>query len=338
MDEAFDPYYQWLGIPVNQQPPSYYRLLALQPGEADRSLIAAATDQRLALVEAQRGGVHEEHCDRLLAELRHARATLLDPHTKAVYDTALHSTPPPPVAAHTTAPPPPPPPPPLDHANSEAAPSASLDKQSEQFESLESRTPSRSPLLAWLTSLVSLTLIAVASWLLTTYLLGNHEASELPSPAESKPAIPEPPDIDPDTDDLVVVLQEGDGSVLLKPIFCRLDGAVQIAEHTDSDVLKDWAVGDAATWRFRLVKPGAIKVLIEYAADDAWADSEYEISIDSDSKRTCTVRGSGGADQFLQDEYFLAAEQNGEHTFTLRAIGLANEGLMVLKSVRLVPR
>ena len=87
--EPLDPYWQWLGIPAEEQPPSHYRLLGLRHLESDRDLIGAAADQRLALIEAQRGGVEESHCDHLLAEIAAARDCLLDAAAKASYDAAL---------------------------------------------------------------------------------------------------------------------------------------------------------------------------------------------------------------------------------------------------------
>ena len=44
----FDPYYKWLGIPPDEQPPSYYRLLGLPNFEADPDVIDNAVNQRMA--------------------------------------------------------------------------------------------------------------------------------------------------------------------------------------------------------------------------------------------------------------------------------------------------
>ena len=35
MNEAFDPYYKWLGIPREEQPPNHYRVLGIRVFEED---------------------------------------------------------------------------------------------------------------------------------------------------------------------------------------------------------------------------------------------------------------------------------------------------------------
>ena len=47
MDESFDPYYKWLGIPPAEQPPNHYRLLGVTLFESDLDVIANAADQRI---------------------------------------------------------------------------------------------------------------------------------------------------------------------------------------------------------------------------------------------------------------------------------------------------
>jgi hypothetical protein len=43
MADDFDPYQKWLGIPPQEQPPSFYRLLTLKPLESDLEVISKAT-------------------------------------------------------------------------------------------------------------------------------------------------------------------------------------------------------------------------------------------------------------------------------------------------------
>ena len=42
MSDAFDPYYIWLGIPPEDQPPHHYRLLGVTLFESNREVIEAA--------------------------------------------------------------------------------------------------------------------------------------------------------------------------------------------------------------------------------------------------------------------------------------------------------
>lgn len=45
MQESFDPYYRWLGIPPKHQPPNHYRLLGLELFENDVEVIRDAAER-----------------------------------------------------------------------------------------------------------------------------------------------------------------------------------------------------------------------------------------------------------------------------------------------------
>ncbi|HEX4143568.1 MAG TPA: hypothetical protein VHY91_08550 [Pirellulales bacterium] len=89
--DSFDPYYKWLGIPLEEQPPTHYRLLGIARFEADRDVITnAATRQAFHLRQLQ-VGPRAALAQRLLKEVAAAKATLLDPAAKAQYDQSLAS-------------------------------------------------------------------------------------------------------------------------------------------------------------------------------------------------------------------------------------------------------
>ena len=48
-DPNFDPYYKWLGISPADQPANHYRLLGIDPFEADRDIIEVVSLERIAL-------------------------------------------------------------------------------------------------------------------------------------------------------------------------------------------------------------------------------------------------------------------------------------------------
>ena len=85
----FDPYYKWLGIPPNEQPPHHYRLLGLQLFERDVEVIEAAANRQMAYVQQRASGGRAAVSQRLLNELSAARVCLLDPKKKAAYDADL---------------------------------------------------------------------------------------------------------------------------------------------------------------------------------------------------------------------------------------------------------
>jgi hypothetical protein len=91
MNEAFDPYYKWLGIRPEEQPPHHYRLLALSLFEADEDVIASAADQRMAHLRGMQTGKHAALSQRLLNEISAAKICLLNADKKAVYDRQLRA-------------------------------------------------------------------------------------------------------------------------------------------------------------------------------------------------------------------------------------------------------
>ncbi|NUQ64445.1 MAG: SUMF1/EgtB/PvdO family nonheme iron enzyme [Pirellulales bacterium] len=85
----FDVYHRWLGIPPNEQPADYYRLLGLAKFETDPEVIRDAASRQMAHVRTYHLGQHAELSQRILNELAAARACLLNPAKKAAYDASL---------------------------------------------------------------------------------------------------------------------------------------------------------------------------------------------------------------------------------------------------------
>lgn len=89
MSASFDPYHKWLGIGPKDQPPHHYRLLGLEPFEADLQVIEAAADRQLGFLRRYQSGEHAADCQKLLNQVSRARLCLLKSATKAEYDAAL---------------------------------------------------------------------------------------------------------------------------------------------------------------------------------------------------------------------------------------------------------
>jgi hypothetical protein len=88
---TFDPYYQWLGIPRKDQPPDHYRLLALEPFEANLDVICNAADRQMAHVRTFQAGKHSAQSEQLLNEIAAARVCFFNPDRKTAYDAALRA-------------------------------------------------------------------------------------------------------------------------------------------------------------------------------------------------------------------------------------------------------
>src|ERR1700750_2457126 len=89
MSADFDPYHKWLGIPREEQPPNLYRLLGLRLFEADRDVIANASDQRMALLKSFAIGQYSGLSEDLLNEVPRTKIWLLNPVKRLGYDKKL---------------------------------------------------------------------------------------------------------------------------------------------------------------------------------------------------------------------------------------------------------
>jgi serine/threonine protein kinase len=88
---GFDPYKEWLGVPVEEQPANLYRLLGLPPFETEYVKITTAADQRMAKVKGFQKGPQATLSQTIIAELLYARVTLSDPKRRAAYDAVLRA-------------------------------------------------------------------------------------------------------------------------------------------------------------------------------------------------------------------------------------------------------
>jgi len=89
MSDEFDPYYTWLAIGPEEQPPTLYRLLGLRPFEDNAEVIENAADQRMAHLRTLQSGKHGRASQQLLNEVANAKLRLLSKERKAEYDEDL---------------------------------------------------------------------------------------------------------------------------------------------------------------------------------------------------------------------------------------------------------
>lgn len=89
MDQVFDPYRKWLGIPASDQPAHHYRLLGIELFETDPDVISNAADGRMAQVKSFQTGKYAADSQRILNQIAAAKICLLDPQKKCEYDLQL---------------------------------------------------------------------------------------------------------------------------------------------------------------------------------------------------------------------------------------------------------
>ncbi len=91
MNDLFDPYYKWLGIPKHEQPPNHYRLLGVEIFEQDPDVIDSAGEQRIAFLRTLQNGRNGDASQKLLTEVSKALVCLLNSDKKRTYDAELRS-------------------------------------------------------------------------------------------------------------------------------------------------------------------------------------------------------------------------------------------------------
>lgn len=92
----FDPYYEWLGIPVSDQPANHYRLLSIPMYELNVEVIKSAAERQTMFLRTFHAREQSNAATKLLNEVAGARACLLNPRQRVAYDTQLRLAQPPP--------------------------------------------------------------------------------------------------------------------------------------------------------------------------------------------------------------------------------------------------
>lgn len=88
----FDPYGQWLNVPPDRRPPTYYDLLGLPAGETDEQRVHEAAQDRYDHVRKYTLGpasAQREQAFHVLVELSEALHCLTDPKRRQAYDQQL---------------------------------------------------------------------------------------------------------------------------------------------------------------------------------------------------------------------------------------------------------
>ena len=69
MEEKFDAYFEWLGIPPDEQPPNCYRLPGIPLFVDAPNVISNAADRQMTHLRTFQTGKHGAECQRLLNEV-----------------------------------------------------------------------------------------------------------------------------------------------------------------------------------------------------------------------------------------------------------------------------
>ena len=342
MDDSFDPYDQWLGIPPAEQPPHYYRLLGLPIFSTDAGQIRAESDRRMLHVRTFQLGKRSQSSQAILNELAAAKVCLLNPESKARYDAALSEW----LASRMPVPPPvlPPEAPPLLPA--------------EVHETTHYSTPISSPATAppqefalrktsysgW--AIIGCVVAITGAALVVLRYRQPPKVGTLEGAAEVHP-LPSalPPQGQPGNSDLggktvavpsEVVLQSEQGDVNLHLARARIRGSTL---KLDGETTADWrSPDDEVQWQFLIRKPGFFRIIVTYAADSASDGGEAQLSLSGRPKPLfMSIRDTGGRGIYASDQLnpMVMIDKSGRYTLSIKAARKPGEQLMTLRGVQL---
>lgn len=349
MDDSFDPYDQWLGIPPAEQPAHYYRLLGLPIFSADAGRIQAEADRRMLHVRTFQLGKRSQSSQVILNELAAARVCLLSPVSKARYDAALSEW----LASRLPVPPPvlPPEAPPLLPAEARALLPA------EEYESAVANVPNAAAIAAsWQAPTTRKT--AYSGWLIIGCVVaitsvamvalhyrqrpeqsalegaaGRPVPSTLPASGQTGKA-----DLGGKTVTIPseVVLQSEQGDVNLHLARARVSGSTL---KLDGETTADWkSPDDEIQWQFLIRKPGFFRVIVTYAADAASDGGAARLSLSGRPQPlTMPIRDTGGREAFASDQLnpMVMIDKSERYTLSIQAAQKPGEQLMTLRGVQL---
>ena len=81
-----NPYYDWLGIPLERQPPNHYALLGLDELEDNPAAIDSAAEQRVVFLKTKQIGQNQPLAERIIKEVMEAHRILATESLKSTYD------------------------------------------------------------------------------------------------------------------------------------------------------------------------------------------------------------------------------------------------------------
>ena len=346
--EAFDPYFQWLGIEPAARPVHHYSLLGLALFEADPAKITAAADERMGLIRQFQAGPRGMHTHRLLNELSAAKLCLLSAANKAAYDGQLHRQLFPPPMATIAEP----------ESALPAAPfvraAAPLPKRGAAVPATtkEPTEPRRilSPFNLVFGGGLLLMLVGFGGYSLYQHLYLKpvdidlrsgpnlvYEVEEPQQPSKPKPkAKPKTnPKPNPAAPVAVVILQEGSGEVNLTASTAQLTGKVKTTDNNNREVLSGWrSANDVAEWRFKLVKPGPFEVELQYVNLTGGSGRNLQLAC-NDNGKVVPLQSQGSVVQ--RDFHNIEISTDGEHTFAISPADDWSSDTLRLISVRLIP-
>ena len=351
VDQAFDPYYEWLGISPHERPINHYRLLELPLFVSDGDKIREAADAKMQRVRTFQSGKRASESQRLLNEISAAKTCLLDSDTKATYDAVLQGqlasatvssrspakpqnaapgvVAPPPIASPTATSPPAPPP----------VASTSSENSAEEFDDAPWYFQ------PWFLVLIvaCVMLIGVGGWGITVLVASRTDITESPE-VEASPADDaseqDPSPVEEPVVDGILVEADLDGIFHLVADDASLEGNPKLAARADGNVIMGiTSPDDRVSWRLQVETPGAFRIEGTYSTSPAAAGGEYIFQTGESESKLLSTRNTGDPGAYTSERIgFIWFKRSGEYQLTLVPKNIpGGQSLMMLRSLRIVP-
>jgi D-alanyl-D-alanine dipeptidase len=133
--------------------------------------------------------------------------------------------------------------------------------------------------------------------------------------------------------------QAANGSVTLPAKTAEVHGLqLRYEAQPHKNTLGFWTMADDwAGWEFQLKKPGTFRVEVLQGCGTGQGGSMVEVTI-ADQKLTFTVEDTGGFQEFkARDIGLVKLERPGKYTLAVRPRSKAENAIMDLRAVRLLP-
>jgi hypothetical protein len=327
--DQFDPYREWLGIEPHEQPADHYRLLGLARFEMNPARIAAAADERMALVRKFQVGPRGRFTQSLLNDLAAAKVCLLSPEDKSAYDAQLAR------AMSAAIGPRLPPPPPSGVAAPPSQPAANSAGEVEVTPP-ETAMPWYGIALA-ITAVTLALLVGALLWRLEQVKWQRATAAAAAQAAQAAAAqLPVEPVPEPAAEP-VLQMQEGNGEVFLDAATAAVASGVELRSAGTDQVLANWTAARAvARWQFRLIVAGKFTIEIRYATASNSVATELDFAI-GDQSQTIELRGTGGLARVRTHTFPLEVASPGQHDLSIRSRQQLPPDWLELHSVRIIP-
>ena len=348
MTAEFNPYLEWLHIPLSDQPPNYYSLLGIAFQESDPDVIVAAADSRMAKVRSVQSGPRGQYTKALLNELSQAKLCLLDPQEKWKYDSQFGGASMLPDAAASDIPRQ------LEVKTDSAAtnvnfaPAISTGEaekvimdgapvKSEEKDVQSGKRYIKVPLYVFAGFWV-LT-IAIGVWGLGRFFMSlgqkerdaqirrQQESDKLAIEAKKKPTKPV----------MVGTFVSTDSSnnyLLLPKNALKLKGSVSREMIAGEPALTDWKETDEALWQVKVKVPSSFKAEITYLANNVGEESKL-IFYAEDRKKVLFLRETG-ENEFVTYTFYVFFPK--EMDIVTRLVAKDVSGDIAVRSIRIFPR